>query len=299
MQNIGVIGLGNMGFGIAKNLMAKGFNVYGYDLVDNNMQKLRDCGGKTAASIGAVAKQTDVAFVMVVNDKQANEVIFSPGGLADSMASGSVIVITATIGKAAVEIIESRLAEKNIHLIDSPVSGGRKGAESGELTLMVSCQRNLFDSCADIFKAIAKDINYVGEKCGDGQVVKACLQGLVGCIYSGIFEALMLGAKNGVRAETLYSVIGSSVANTPLFQGSVPAIMKREFSGTGSNIGNTYKDLTLTLNLAENSGVPMMTTSIAKQFFQAGITKFPNEDNQCLIKLLEDVVGVKVEAEKK
>jgi 3-hydroxyisobutyrate dehydrogenase-like beta-hydroxyacid dehydrogenase len=123
------------------------------------------------------------------------------------------------------------------------------------------------------------------------------MQSLVGCIYAGIFESPILGVTAGVSAETIFSVIGTSVTNTPLFQGAVPAIMDRKFTGTGSNIGNTYKDLSLALALAEEVGVPMATTGTAKQFFQAGITKLPGEDNQCLIKLLECVVGVEVKRE--
>lgn len=162
------------------------------------------------------------------------------------------------------------------------------------MTLMASGDRQAFDRCSAAFDAIARNINYVGAEVGMGQIVKACMQGLVGCIYSGIFESLVLGVKAGVSAEALFNVIGTSVANTPLFQGAVPAIMERKFVGTGSNIGNTYKDLTITLALAEQVGVPMMITGAAKQFFQAGISKFPDEDNQCLVKLLEEIVDVKV-----
>jgi 3-hydroxyisobutyrate dehydrogenase-like beta-hydroxyacid dehydrogenase len=159
---------------------------------------------------------------------------------------------------------------------------------------MAAGDKSAFERCLPAFEAIAKNINFVGEAPGMGQVVKACMQSLVGCIYAGIFESLILGVKAGLSPETIFSVIGTSVANTPLFQGAVPAIMDRKFTGTGSNIANTCKDLSLALSLAEEVGVPMMTTGTAKQFFQAGIARFPGEDNQCLIKLLESVVGVEV-----
>lgn len=294
MKNIGIVGLGNMGMGMAKNLVANGFKVSGFDMNDTALETLTSLGGLAEKDSATVGANSDVVFVMVVNAKQSNAVIFGEKGLLDTMRPGSVIVVTATIGSAAVQLIEAKAKERQVIVIDCPVSGGQKGADAGQLTLMAAGDRTVYGRCSLVFKAIAKNINYVGEQVGQGQIVKACMQGLVGCIYSGMFEVMLLGVKAGVSAESLFNVIGTSVANTPLFQGAIPAVMDRKFKGTGSNIGNTYKDLTITMALAEEQGVPMMTTGTAKQFFQAGITKFPNEDNQCLIKVLEDIVGVEV-----
>ena len=294
MKNIGIIGLGNMGMGMAKNLTAKGFDVAGFDMNGEALESLARLGGKKCKDAAAVGAVSEVVFVMVVNAAQSTAVITGKDGLLETMQPGSIIVVTATIGSAAVKKLAAQAGERQVTVIDCPVSGGQKGAEAGALTLMASGRREDFDRCADVFAAIARNVNFVGAEVGQGQIVKACMQGLVGCIYSGMFEAMMLGVRAGVSAEVLFSVIGTSVANTPLFQGAIPAVMDRRFKGTGSNIANTYKDLTITMALAEECGTPMMTTGTAKQFFQAGITKFPDEDNQCLIKVLEDIVGVEV-----
>lgn len=293
MQNIGIVGLGNMGMGMAKNLLAQGFKVAGYDLNGETLASLAKLGGQPAGSTAEVGAASELVFVMVVNAQQSQAVVTS---LLATLPPGSAIVVTATIGSAAVKNLALQAREKAVFVIDCPVSGGQKGADAGQLTLMAAGDKAVFERCAPAFAAIAGNVNFVGEEVGQGQVVKACMQGLVGCIYSGMFEAMVLGVKAGVSAEALFSVIGTSVANTPLFQGAVPAIMARQFAGTGSNIGNTYKDLSITLALAEENGVPMLTTGTAKQFFQAGISKFPQEDNQCLVKLLEDIVGVEVKA---
>jgi 3-hydroxyisobutyrate dehydrogenase-like beta-hydroxyacid dehydrogenase len=294
MKNVGIIGLGNMGMGMAKNLTAKGFDVAGFDMNPDVLENLFRLGGKKCKDTAAVGAASDVVFVMVVNAVQSTAVIAGKDGLLETMKPGSIIVVTATIGCTAVKKLAALAKERHVTLIDCPVSGGQKGADAGALTLMASGRKEDFDNCADVFSAIAKNVNFVGEEVGQGQIVKACMQGLVGCIYSGMFEAMMLGVKAGVSADVLFSVIGTSVANTPLFQGAIPAILDRKFKGTGSNIANTYKDLTITMALAEECGTPMMTTGTAKQFFQAGITKFPNEDNQCMIKVLEDIVGMEV-----
>lgn len=297
MKNIGIVGLGNMGMGMAKNLIAQGFGVSGFVRNKARLAHFVQLGGVPAESSAEVGAKSDLVFVMVVNAQQSHEVMVGKGGLLETMKPGSIIVITATIGPEAVKGLAEQANRKGVLVIDCPVSGGQKGADSGQLTLMASGERAVFERCRSVFEAIAKNINFVGNEVGQGQVVKACMQGLVGCIYAGMFEAMMLGVKSGVSAEMLFSVIGTSVANTPLFQSAIPAIMDRKFVGTGSNIANTYKDLTITLAMAEANGVPMMTTGTAKQFFQAGISKFPNEDNQCLVKLLEGIVGVEVRRE--
>lgn len=294
MKDIGVVGLGNMGMGMAKNLIAAEFPVTAYDMSNEKLTDFVAYGGKAGADVAAVGASSDIVFVMVVDARQTKDVLVGNGKLLAAMKPGSVVVLTATIGSPAVREMEEAAKEYKIHVIDSPVSGGRTGADAGELTLMMSGNKEAYEMCLDAFKAIAKNINYIGEEVGKGQVMKACLQGLVGCIYAGIFEVLALGVKAGLSAESIYSVIGTSVANTPLFQNSVPAIMARKFSGSGSNIYNTYKDLTITMALAQENGVPMMTTGVATQFFQAANTRYPKDDNECLIKLLEEVIGVEV-----
>lgn len=294
MKQIGIIGLGNMGMGMARNLLSQGFSLAGFDRNQHKRDTLAGLGGRLCLGAAAVGACSELVFVMVVTEAQCEAVMAGPDGLFDTLQPGAVIVVTATIGPAAVKALAARAAARGITLIDCPVSGGQKGADAGTLTLMASGPRDAFERCADVFAAIAANINYVGDQPGQGQIVKACLQGLVGCVYSGMFEAMALGVKAGVSAETLFSVIGTSVANTALFQSAIPAVMDRRFQGTGANIANTCKDLSITMALAEACGMPMMTTGMAKQFFQAGITKFPGEDNQCLIKILEDITGIEV-----
>jgi len=294
MKKVGVVGLGNMGMGMARNLAAKGFEVAGFDRNPGKLERLVAFGGRACADAETVGAVSEVVFVMVVNAAQAKAIVDGEAGLLRTLRPGSILVITATIGYAAVRELAAVAGKHGVSVIDCPVSGGRTGAEQGSLTLMASGERAAFDRCAEVFAAIAASIHFVGPEAGQGQVAKACMQGLVGCIYAGMFEPMALGVKAGVGAETLFSIISASVANTPLFQGAIPALMDRKFVGTGSNIANTYKDLSITMALAEESGVPMMTTAVAKQFFQAGITRFPGEDNQCLIKVLEDVVGIEV-----
>lgn len=291
---IGVVGLGNIGMGIARNLLAAGHPVIGYNRTAAKLNTFAGFGGEPADNPAAVGAAAEIVFVVLVDAAQTREAIFSDRGLAETMPRGGVIVVCGTIGRDAVEDLADRAAARGLSLVDCPVSGGRGGADAGTLTLMVAGDSASLARCAGAFDAIAQHVAVVGERAGAGQVVKSCMQGLVGCIYAGMFEAMVLGVKAGIGAETLFAVIDASVAGTPLFSNAVPAAMRREFSGTGSTVDNTYKDLTLTLALAADAGAATPVTAAAQQLFQAGVLRFSGEDNQSLVKLLEEVAGAEV-----
>ncbi|MGI6175818.1 MAG: NAD(P)-dependent oxidoreductase [Christensenellales bacterium] len=294
MKQVGIIGIGDMGMGMSKNLMNAGFTLQGYDIRPERLQIFGQLGGKPCVSCAEVAKGADVVFIMVLNAEQAEKAIFGPAGLAENLRPKTVVILTATIGKKPVEEIAARLLEKDVHLIDSGVSGGQFGAEAGTLTMMASGKREVFDACQDVLQAVGKNIFYVGEKPGMGQVVKACLQAMGAIVYAASFETLMLGAAAGVDMETLVKVVSSSVCGNPSFTNAAEKILDRAFVGTGSHVGTMYKDVCITMSMAKELGVPLPSTAVANELFQATIKKFPNEDNWAAIKLYEDIVGVEV-----
>ena len=194
MKNIGIIGLGDMGMGIARNLLKSGFNVRGFDLDEERLNHFISEGGIRGKSCTQVGENSDIVFIMVLHGEQAKSVVLGDSGVAAQMKSGSIIIITATIGRNAVLEIEKGIADKGLKLVDSPVSGGRGGAEAGTLTLMAATDDETFLACTDVLNAIAKNINHVGKDVGQGQTVKHTLSALTGTCYVGIFEALVLGA---------------------------------------------------------------------------------------------------------
>ena len=295
MKTVGVIGLGNMGMGIAKNLLKAGFVTKGYDIVPTKLEELKGYGGIPCESPKEVGENADVVFVMVMNGAQALEVAFGEEGLDKSLAPGSVFFLTATIGMDYAQKLAKGLTEKGIDMIDSGVSGGLSGAHNGTLTLMAAGKKEVYDKCQDVMEAIAANKNHVGTKPGQGQVVKSCLQALIGAEFTATFELLVMGAKAGVDPQILLDVIGTSAGGCGIFKNCVPLIMDRKFKDTGSAITTMYKDLNITMDLAKEIGCYMPTTSVAREMFQAGLVKYPQEDNWSITKILEDIAGAKVE----
>lgn len=294
MTRAGVIGLGDMGSGLALNLIKSGFSTCGFDLSEERMRAFSDFGGIAKSSIAEVAAKSDVVFVMVMTGAQAQEVINGDNGLVANLAGESVIVLTATISPAEVKKIADDMKASGIGLIDSPVSGGYPGAQNGTLTMMAAGSEELLNRVEPLMQAVSGTIHRVGECAGDGQVMKACLQSLIGSVFSATFEAASLAAKAGVSGENLYKVFSTSGAGCGVANTALENIIERKFEATGSHIATMHKDLTISLDLAGQLGVPMHTAATAMQLFHAGKTKYPNGDNWVVTRILEDIVGAEL-----
>ena len=294
MKNIGVIGLGDMGSGLAKNLMANGFSALGLDLKPERQVAFTDMGGYLVNDAAELGRRVDAAFVMVMNGDQAKSVILGPDGLVENMEQGGVVILSATIKPHEAVEIGAAMQGSGIDLIDTPVSGGFPGAQGGTLTMMAAAPDDVMARARPVLEAVSASIHHVGTEAGDGQTVKACLQSLIGSQFSATFEAAALAAKAGVSGEVLYNVFSTSGAGSGVVNNALQKIIDREFEGTGSHINTMHKDLTISLNLAENLGVPMHTAAAAMQIFHAGRTKYPNGDNWVCTRVIEEIIGAEL-----
>ena len=291
MKKVGVIGLGNMGMGMAKNLIKSGFSVIGFDLDDKRLLKLKENGGSTATSAVQVGEETNAVFVMVMNGEQVKAVV---ADLATGLKDRGTIILTATITPEEAREAYSIADLEGVAMLDSPVSGGMDGAHNGTLTLMTAGKKSVFNDCIKILEAVSSNIFHVGEEIGEGQTVKASLQAFIGASFTAIFESLVLGSKAGIKGQTLFDVFSASGVGSPLFNNCASLIMDRKFKNTGSHISTMYKDLGISLDMAKKNGVPLFTAGAAYELFQAGISMFPDEDNWSIVKLLEQISGTEV-----
>ena len=294
MKNIGVVGLGDMGSGLAKNLISNGFTVFGMDLKPDRQAAFADMGGTLVNGAAQLGQQVDAAFVMVMNGDQAKSVILGPDGLVENMDKGGAVILSATIKPHEAIEIGAAMQGSGIDLIDTPVSGGFPGAQGGTLTMMAAAPDDVMERTRPVLEAVSASIHHVGTKAGDGQTVKACLQSLIGSVFSATFEAAALAAKAGVSGEVLLNVFSTSSAGSGIVNNALQKIIDREFEGTGSHINTMHKDLTISLNLAENLGVPMHTAAAAMQIFHAGRTKYPNGDNWVCTRVIEEIIGAEL-----
>lgn len=292
MKTVGVIGLGDMGLAMVKNLIAAGFPTCGFDPRSERRDLLDGAGGSGLSSAKAVGERAEAVFVMVLNGDQAKAATLADDGVAAGMSAGGTVIVSATIKPAEVTEIAAALAERGISVIDTPVSGGRAGAEAGTLTMMAAAPSAVMEAHMDVLRAVGENIHHVGEEIGMGQTVKGALQAVMGATMASIYEAMVLGGKAGIPADTLVRVFTTSSAGSNLMRANMAAVAERRFTDTGSGIWTMYKDLGITMAMAREHGVPMFATAAALELFQAGIASFPDEDNQAVAKVIERAAGL-------
>ena len=298
MTKVGVIGLGDMGSGLAKNLMKAGFDVWGIDLSEERRAAFVSLGGIIAETPADAADSADAIFIMVMNGSQVDTVLFGANGVMETLNDDAAIILTATIKPSEARKIGNRVLAAGKQIIDSPVSGGFPGAQGGTLTMMAAAPDALLASKRLVMDAVSANIHHVGTKPGEGQSVKACLQSLIGSIFAATFEASTLAAKAGISGQVLYDVFSTSGAGCGVANTALDNIIDRQFEGTGSHISTMHKDLTIALGFGEELGVPLHTASTAMQLFHAGKTKYPAGDNWVVTRVLEEIVGAELHREK-
>ena len=149
MKNVGIVGLGDMGLAMAKNIIAGGFPLTGFDLREDRRSLLETAGGKPASSPAQVGRSCDVVLVMVLNGQQVETVVCGEQGLLTTLRPGSTIVVSATIAPTEMRRIGRAIVEKGVEVIDTPVSGGQAGAAAGSLTMMAAAQRGVLAAQRD------------------------------------------------------------------------------------------------------------------------------------------------------
>jgi len=143
-------------------------------------------------------------------------------------------------------------------------------------------------------EAVSASIHRVGTRPGEGQVVKACLQSLIGAQFAATFEAAALAAKAGVPGQVTLDVFSTSSAGCGIVNNALQKIIDRQFEGTGSHINTMWKDLTISMGLAEDLAVPLNSAAAAMQLFHAGKAKYPQGDNWVCTRELEEIVGAEL-----
>ena len=294
MKTAGIIGIGDMGSGIALNLIKNGFDVAGWDLLDHRMEAFSKMGGNAKDNVADVGAAADAVFVMVMNGDQVKQVLFAENGLMSTLKKGSAVILSATIKPSEARAIGAQMEGSGIHLIDTPVSGGFPGAQGGTLTMMASAPSAILDEFKPVMEAVSANIHRVGTEAGTGQTVKACLQSLIGAQFSATFEAAALAAKAGVPGQVILDVFSTSSAGCGVVNNALEKIIDRQFEGTGSHINTMHKDLTIAMGLGEELGVPLHTAASAMQVFHMGKTKYPNGDNWVCTRVIEEIIGAEL-----
>ena len=187
--NIALIGLGSMGYGMARCCLKAGLTTYGFDVVPAQMEKFQAEGGASGA-LGDVAPTFDVVVVVVLNAAQTEEVMFGDQGVVPMMKKGAVLMACATVPTEFAKAMEARCADVGVHYLDAPISGGSLKAASGHLSIMAAGAPEAMAAARPVLDATSETVFELGDKAGAGSAMKAVNQLLAGVHLAAMAEAI-------------------------------------------------------------------------------------------------------------
>ncbi|HLH19646.1 MAG TPA: NAD(P)-dependent oxidoreductase [Bryobacteraceae bacterium] len=296
MANLGFLGLGLMGYPMARNLLRAGHRVALWSHTEAKAQKLAaEAGGMPCKTPRQVAENADVIFLCVGDTAMSREVILGENGLIHSARPGAVIVDASTVSPSESRAIGVALAAKDVDFLDAPCTGSTPGAEGGTLTFMIGGDRDVFDETKPFFEPMGKRLYYCGGP-GLGLQAKLTQNLILSNIMMAFNEGMVLAAKGGVDPKLMLDILDNSAAKSGLISYKAPFVFRRDWE---PNFSTKWmeKDVSLMLESGKQLGVPLFLTGVTSQLFQTAIAKGLGEEDFCSsIKVLEEIVGVQVKA---
>ncbi len=288
---IGYIGLGIMGKSVARNILKAGFPLVVFNRSKEKIEELVAEGAVAATSPADLAQQVDVVFTNLPDSPDVMNIVFGVNGVASTIRAGSIFVDNSTIKPiVAQEIARRLLAERQVHALDAPVSGGDVGAKNGTLTIMVGGESDALERVMPVLLAMGKKVTHIGSA-GSGQVCKAANQIMVAAQMVAMGELLVFSKKCGTDPQKVVEAIKSGAAQCWTLDVKPPRLFagNREPGGTASK---QSKDLGIVMETAKEFGVPLPLTAVNTQLFQAMLQNgMGDKDNSAVVGILEQMSG--------
>lgn len=294
-ERIGFIGLGIMGRGMARNLLAAGFTVRVWNRTASRMEPLVEAGATAGSNPADVATHSDIVITCVSDTPDVHEVILGKNGVIEGAREGNLVIDMSTISPKVTREIAAALNERGVHMLDAPISGGSEGAEKGTLSIMVGGDAGQVERAMEAFQAMGKTITHVGGN-GAGQTVKLVNQILVVVNMLAVGEALLFAQAGELDLDKTLAAVSQGAAGSWMLSNRGPQVVKRDWR-PGFTIDLQQKDLRLVLEAADQMGVPLVGTGLVFQLYrtlqQQGLG---TEGNHALVKALENLAGFEISA---
>lgn len=292
-ETIGFIGLGIMGQGMAQNLLKAGFPLWVWNRTAARMEPLVAAGALVGSSPAGVAAECEIIITCVSDTPDVEAVVLGPDGVIHGAKPGSLLIDCSTISPQATKQIAGRLAEKGMHMLDAPISGGSEGAANGTLSIMVGGEAAQFERARPVLEAMGRTITHVGGA-GAGQTVKLVNQILVVGTMQAVGEALLFAEAGGLDLEKTLAAVSGGAAGSWMLSNRGPQVIVRDFR-PGFTIDLQQKDLRLVLEAADQMGIPLPGTGMIFQLYRSlqrlGLGA---EGNHALVKALENLSGMAI-----
>jgi 2-hydroxy-3-oxopropionate reductase len=265
-MKVGFIGLGIMGRPMAGHLVKAGHELYVHDLRPAP-QDLLDQGARDCRSGREVAEQAEVIITMVPDTPHVEAALFGPGGVAEGLSPGKVVVDMSSIAPLETKKFAARINDLGCDYLDAPVSGGDVGAKAASLTIMVGGPEAAFEKVKPLFELMGKNITLVGGN-GDGQTTKVANQIIVALTIEAVAEALLFASKAGADPAKVRQALMGGFASSRIMEVNGERMINRNFN-PGFRIELHQKDLNLALSGARALGLSLPNTATCQELFNS------------------------------
>ena len=298
METVGFIGIGNMGSGMSNNIQKAGYPMVVHDLREEAVKSLLEGGARFATSPAEVAALSDVTFTSLPGPKEVEAVATGADGVLEGIKVGSIYVDLSTSRPTLIRQIEPLFRAKGAHVLDAPVSGGKSGAASGNLAVMVGGDRTIYDQIKPLLDSFGDKVFYAGT-IGAGSVAKLVHNMIGHGVRQAIAEGLTLGVKAGVEAEPLWECIrrGALGRMSILHEGLVRTEFRGQFDPPSFALSLARKDIGLATELGREYNVPMPVANLAEQIAIQCMTRgWGDMDSSITVLLQEEAADIEVRA---
>ena len=266
-ERIGFVGLGIMGAPMSRHLLDAGHAVTVWNRTASRMQPLVDAGAKAGQSPADVAARSDITITMVSDSQDVEEVIAGPGGIIEGATPGSAVIDMSTISPATSRALAARLAERDVQMLDAPVTGGSTGAENATLSIFGGGDEATFERCLPVFRVLGKAVTHMGPS-GSGHTAKLANQILgAGCMI-GVAESLVFAKKAGLNLRKFLDAAKDGAGGSWHLANMAPLIFDGDFS-PGYMVRHHQKDLRLIHEVGGEIGVSLPMAGVVQQLYRA------------------------------
>lgn len=285
-QRVGFVGLGLMGRPMARNLLRAGHELVVYNRSPEKADSLVAEGAERAEDIPGLARSCDTIITMLPGPPEVREVLTGQDGVIGNAREGSLVVEMSTSSPALARELSGLAREVGVGMLDAPVSGGDVGAERATLSIMAGGPEEDFACARPLLEALGETIVHAGGA-GTGQTVKAANQVVIALVIQAVSEALVLGAKAGVKPEKTLEALSGGLAGSKVIDVKREKFLSGDFS-PGGKAESQYKDLGIALRTAREYGVPLPLTALVDQLYAALIARGDGGlDHSALVTLIE------------
>jgi 3-hydroxyisobutyrate dehydrogenase-like beta-hydroxyacid dehydrogenase len=291
-MRVAFLGLGIMGRSMASNLVKSGHEV----TVWNRTPGKNVEGARAAESPAEAARGAEVVWMCLSDTNAVESVLFGAHGVEGSLTEDMIVVDSSTISPSATRKFAERVGARGAKYVDAPVTGSKTGAETGTLIFIVGGEESAIEELKPCFAAMGKQFFRMGEV-GKGHAAKLVMNLQIAVIYEGFVEALTLGTKLGVDAETLLPLINASMVRSGVVEYKAPFVLKRDFT-PNFPMRLMHKDIRLALAAAKEARVKLPALEIVEEVYDVAIEDGQQDlDFSATITLLEKWAGIQVKGQ--